>query len=689
MAIDALKRVTIVSPKDSTRRLVKSLNSLGIMEIIDAKDFIEEDVSLKYYEVSTEETDENLYKIDFILNLMNIFAPEQESFIKGLTPLPLVTTEKELDSVLRVCNLEEVYRHASELDETYRSSERVINEIENELAELAPLEDLPFELVDFYSPRRVRLVLGALSRKALSGINRAAEEWEMTAWEELPPAGSAGRSGASQDRVRVVFAFFEKDADRVRTNLAELGFEEILLPKLRQRAADRIRELKADLQTYRERVADVAGKVRALADGAKAGEGRRSLLLLRAYWANVRNRHLASTRAVHGKWVHMLTGYVRARDLWLLEKAVEEDFPDSVISAEDPRPDEDVPVAISLPKVLRPVQLLTEMFGLPFYRSFDPTPFMQLNFYAFFGICFSDVGYGLMLALSSAYLSAKTKAFQGVNNLARMLFYGGISSMVFGAITGSWFGDLSKPEYLGEGNWMLLLQQKFLILDPMDKTILALVIALGLGVLNQFLGIGLKMYGAFRNRDWMGIFSDGICWIVTLVGLMMMVGKIFGSVPEAMYKTGLWLFLGGALGLVLTQARDARNVVGRLAGGAVSLYGIVGSYGITAFIGDTLSYCRLLALGLTTSIVAMAFNLMAGMLRDVPYVGAVLFVLLLVVGHLFNFMISALGAFVHSMRLIFVEFFGRFYEGGARPFQPLEFDSATCVIKKAAKDGSR
>ena len=111
----------------------------------------------------------------------------------------------------------------------------------------------------------------------------------------------------------------------------------------------------------------------------------------------------------------------------------------------------------------------------------------------------------------------------------------------------------------------------------------------------------------------------------------------------------------------------------------------MGSYGISAFVGDTLSYCRLLALGLTTSIVAMSFNLLGGMVKGIPYVGMILFILILIIGHLFNFAISVLGAFVHSMRLIFVEFFGRFYESGARPFQPLGFDSPTCIMKRSGE----
>ncbi len=456
-------------------------------------------------------------------------------------------------------------------------------------------------------------------------------------------------------------------------------------PSFPRKISERIDELRSDLAEYKQKVDDVAEKVKSLAQGHRAGEGRRSLLILRAYWQNMKNTQLASTKGVQGKWVHVIGGYIRKKDAERFLATMRQEFPDSEVTIQDPGPDDDVPVSITVPNLFRPIQLLVEMFGLPPYKSFDPTPFLQVNFYLFFGICFSDVCYGIMLTALGAYLAAKTKPYQGLNNFSRILLYGGISSILFGALTGSWFGDLYKPDYLGKDNFLLRLQEMFVVIDPIDKTIVALLCALGIGICNQFYGIILKMYGALRNRDFLGAFSDGVCWIVTLTGLLMMVGKIFTDIPAALFNTGFWLFIVGAIGLVLTQGRDFKSPFGKLAGGLVSLYGIMGSYGITAFIGDTLSYCRLLALGLTTSIVAMTFNLMAGMLREVPYVGFILFLIVLVVGHLFNFCISVLGAFVHSMRLIFVEFFGRFYEGGSRPFQPLGFDSPACIVKRSGE----
>jgi V/A-type H+-transporting ATPase subunit I len=692
MAIEPIKKVTIVSPENSNRRLMRTINRLGVMEMIDLGEIEQKESSLKRYESSTEEADEKIRQIDFILNLMNTFSPEEQGFVSGLTPIPMVTSHEELNTIIKEYNLDQQYKYANELDESFRSAERVVVEIENELGELDPLKDLPFNVIDFHRPVETRLVIGYLPLKNMPLLNGTQEPWNRAAWEEVQPQSIPRTTAVSarptppaakegEKRVRVVFAFLAEESEAMRKALASVEFDEIQLPRLPEKISDRIHELRASLTEYKNRVCDVSEKVKSLTRCHRITEGRRPLLILKAYWQNIRNTHLASTRGFQGKWVHVIGGFIREKDTEKLLAAMKNKFPESEVTIQDPGPDDDVPVSLSVPYLMRPMKLLVEMFGLPPYKSFDATPYLQINFYIFFGICFSDVCYGIMLTALGAYLAAKTKAYRDVNDFTRILLYGGISSIFFGALLGSWFGDLYKPEYLGEGNFLLRLQQIFIVLDPMDKTIVALLCALGIGVLNQYFGLILKMYGALRSKDYMGAFSDGVCWLVTLTGLLMMVGRIFTPIPAAIFNTGLWMFAAGAVGLVLTQGRDIKNPIGRLAGGLVSLYGIMGSYGITAFIGDTLSYCRLLALGLTTSIVAMTFNLMAGMLKGIPYVGMILFLALLLIGHTFNFAISVLGAFVHSMRLIYVEFFGRFYEAGSRPFQPLGFDSPACIMR--------
>lgn len=700
MAIDPIKRVTILSPGKSPRGVLRALHRLGLVEVTDAsKDILGRDLQAKKQlqeaeqtlhrtEVTTDQTDEKLRQIEFILNLLNLLVPEQESFIRGLTPLPLVVDQRELDETVQEFDLAKAHTAARELDDWYRRTERMLSEVRSQLATLGPLEDLPFNVPDLARPTRFRLIIGYLPASSRPMLDAAKEPWSFAAWETIKPAyllrrnitpeevRRAEEEAEQSDPLRIVFAVLREHEEAFRRALAGLGFEEITLPALPGKVHDQMCQLRGGLVEYEDQLKKAKEKARELA------AHRRSLHILKAFWTSVRRRQVAAANALHGKWIHLLSGYIRTKDMPRLEAAMQREFPHAVVLFEDPAPDEDVPVSLSLPYALRPITLLVQMFGLPPYRAFDPSPFILVNFYLFFGICFSDVGYGLMQVLFSAYLARKTRDYPGVNNLARMLFYAGLSTMVFGALLGSWFGDLYKPEFLGEGNVLQSLQASFVVLDPLAKTMHALVIALLIGMLNQFYGIALKMYGALRRRDYATAVCDGLLWLITLPGLVILASTLFVTPPAPVFRVGVWMFLGGALGLVFTQGRSIKNPVGRLLAGVVSIYGIIGSYGCTAFVGDVLSYCRLLALGLTTGIVASTFNMMAGMVRDTPFVGMVLFLGVLAVGHVFNFGISLLGAFVHSMRLVFVEFFGRFYEGGARPFEPLGVDSPQCVVRK-------
>jgi vacuolar-type H+-ATPase subunit I/STV1 len=165
MAIERIKKVTIVSPKRADRQLLKTINRLGVMHVTDLGETLPENTVLQYHKASTADADENLRKIDFILNFMNIFCPEQQSFAQGLTPLPVVTTPDELNVILKQYDLDEQHHKTNELDEIYRQAERVISEIESELRDLEPLADLPFVIGDFFRPERTCLLFGYLPAK--------------------------------------------------------------------------------------------------------------------------------------------------------------------------------------------------------------------------------------------------------------------------------------------------------------------------------------------------------------------------------------------------------------------------------------------------------------------------------------------------------------------------------------------
>ncbi|NUM55849.1 MAG: V-type ATP synthase subunit I [Candidatus Hydrogenedentes bacterium] len=690
MAIDRMKKVTIACPVHSANRVNRALYDANAVEVVDALDVHENAREFfKHHEASIDESDQHTIKIKLVLTLLNEVAPEEKGFFEGLTPLPILVEPSELSKTLHSFDLDSIHDEARSLDDIRKRAERRMAEVRGQIDSLAPLADVPFHVSDLRRSKYSRVFFGTLPAKNIESLKTRTDLPGSFAWEVVPAAaafradgGTDAKASAKSDRARILAACLVDDEPAARRALAAEQFEEIVLPQISGSVRDRVRELEGDYAACLDELDEIRKRITAMT------KHRRALQVLEGHWDGVRRAKRAMGEAIEGRWVHMVCGYCRERDLSRVEQTLRKDVPEAVLFAEDPAPGEPVPVSITSSRNIRPIQMLINLFGLPPYSSFDPSPFIIGNFLLFFGICFGDVGYGLMLTVLGYYLSRKTRAYQGVNNFSKLLFYAGISTTIFGVLLGSWFGDLYQAKYLGEGNFLLRAQQSLTVLDPLADPVTMLLAALGIGMLNQFYGIALKMYGALRSGDTAAAICDGLLWLITLPGMVILVGTLFAPIPGPILTTGLAMFGIGALGLVLTQGRDQQGLVGRLGTGLVSLYGIVGSYGCTAFVGDVLSYCRLLALALTTSIVALTINLIADLMRGAPVVGPVLFVIVLVLGHTFNFAISLLGAFVHAMRLIFVEFFGRFYEGGAKPFDPVGFDSPSHALQRPVDSAS-
>ncbi|HOJ43446.1 MAG TPA: hypothetical protein PK800_04950, partial [Syntrophorhabdaceae bacterium] len=339
MAIEPVKKVTIVNTREAQRRLIKTINNLGIMEIIDVKSILKDDAPFITPKVDTSEADGNLNKIDFILNLINTFLPEKENFLKSLTPLPVVTSEEELNKILEDYNLERHYKYAVTLDETYRNAERIIAEIETEMEDLRPLLDLDINLEEFYSTKRIKMLIGYVPEKRLEAIDEKEEIWQWIAWEKLSlPEGVRTKKDRKDTgtKIKVVFAFLKEYEDEVKRLLTELNFEEIALPKRKEKAKERILELEEDRENYKNKIAEVAEHVNSLLEGLTPQEAKRRLIILKAYWTNIKNRQLATMKGVEGKWVYVISGYIRAKDSELLKNTIEKEFPQSILTIEDP-----------------------------------------------------------------------------------------------------------------------------------------------------------------------------------------------------------------------------------------------------------------------------------------------------------------------------------------------------------------
>lgn len=342
---------------------------------------------------------------------------------------------------------------------------------------------------------------------------------------------------------------------------------------------------------------------------------------------------------------------------------LEHTYPVRVIVS-DPDEIDEPPVKIHNPWWLRPFEIVTKLYGVPHYRFFDPTKFIAPAFFIFFGIALSDAGYGILLMLVSLYLLLKYRnSEETVKNTLLFIFYLGLTSSIVGVATWTWFGE--NP-FVIHGKALGF----FKFFDVVNNTNLALGIVLMLGIFMQMYAMLIKAWWSIKHNDWASAVFDVFTWQIFLLSLVILVMPIIGvSVGGTIVLYAKYVAIASAILLILTQGRHIKNPLGRIVFGLISLYGIAGGYGVASFLADTLSYSRLLALNLSTGIVAHVLNIML-----TPLFRIVIGIIILVLAHLLNLALGLLGAFVHSSRLIFLEMYGRFFEETGREFKPINLD---------------
>ena len=340
-----------------------------------------------------------------------------------------------------------------------------------------------------------------------------------------------------------------------------------------------------------------------------------------------------------------------------------------------PEEEEEVPVLLHNSSVATPFEAVTNMYSLPSRKDIDPTTILAPFYFIFFGMLLSDAAYGIILSVLCAFVLKKYKPEGTIYKMFKMFFYCGISTFIWGALFGGWFGNfftvaaatLFGKEFVINPIWF----------NPMDNPMKLLIFSLILGAIHLFVGMGIQAYMSIRDGHPIDAICDIGLWYVLLIGLVLF--GVGGSVAPALASAGKVMSIVGVVGILLTGGRKKKGIFGKITGGLGSLYGI------TNYLSDILSYSRLLALGLATGVVAQVINTL-GSLAGGGVVGAILLTVALVFGTIFNLAINALGAFVHSCRLQYVEFFGKFYTGGGREFRP--FERKTKYIK-IVKDRDR
>jgi V/A-type H+-transporting ATPase subunit I len=322
-------------------------------------------------------------------------------------------------------------------------------------------------------------------------------------------------------------------------------------------------------------------------------------------------------------------------------------------------PGDSVPILLKNKGFASKFEMLGELYALPGYKEIDLTPFFAPLYTIFFGFCLGDAGYGVLITIAA--LVARAKVGKQLKPIASLVSYLGISTIVFGLISGTAFGiNLYETGLPGYRQLQQLFTEK-----GTDINSLLFTLSLILGGIQIIFGMGLKAANEtvqFGFRYALGTIG----WIILLVGLAAVFGlSKYAGIPMETLKPVMYAVLTAGGILVLFMNSPGKNLLMNFGIGLWNSYNMV-----TGVLGDLLSYIRLFALGISSAILGFVFNSLA-LSVGTSIIGIIFMVIILVIGHSINIFMAGLGSFVHPMRLTFVEFYKNAgFSGGGRKYQP-------------------
>jgi len=531
------------------------------------------------------------------------------------------------------------------------STQAEIERIKENIAVLELLSAIDLDVEYLRHSGLVEVVVGTVERQKFEPM--------LKELREVTEGRIAVASRDMKDRILAVFAFLRKDYERANPVLAKYSLERIEVPEGRGRP----REL---TPVYQEKLNEKERELEeAKEEAAKMAElYYDDVVFYQELMENERDKATVLPMLARTNMTFALTGWIPRKDVpEILEGIKKVTKGKAYINVREPEKEEleDIPIKLKNPGWARPFEMLTEMYGVPKYNEIDPTPIIAFTYSFFFGFMLTDFLYGLIVGIVAALLvKGHKKLNDGTYKFAYTLLWSAVFTMAMGILFGSYFGnagDIVLQYITGNPN-----AQFPRITDPLKDPMFVLMLALAIGLAHLFLGYSIGFFVRWKNGDRKGAFLEQFPWMLIILAVVLYAmpskpeGALMGA--KALFGAGLVLFAIGEI---------AAN------GGLAALMIISDFFG---FVGTWLSYARLMALALATSGIAMVINVLVDMVWGIKIsvvpLGIVIGVIIFIGGQLFSTAINALGAFVHSLRLQYVEFFGTFYSGEGKPFSPFK-----------------
>lgn len=677
MAVLKMQRINLCALRRDRKKILELLQQTGVVEI---ERMPEEDDTFHRMDTAGQRAvfEKNAAAADNALEILQTYVPEQKSLLESLngkTPLDYegyVSVTQRQDKIMSAANA------ISNLARNITENKANIVKRETQYEALEPWKALDVPM-NFAGTASTAAWVGTLSapmtqEEICTKLGEAAPELEACDVRVI---------SSDKDQTCICAMCCRKDAQTMEEALRTLGFARptqtgSMIPRERQlRLEQKIEALKKDNEELEKKIAAYA-------------DSRRDLETVSDYYRTRAAKYEVLGGLLQSRKTFVLTGYVPARAAEGLRKTLDENFTLSV-EIEDLTEEEEQPVLLQNNAYSSNYEGVVSSFGLPAKGEIDPTTIMSFFYIFLFGLMLSDAAYGMVIALACFVVTKKCPNMElGLRRTLRMFMWCGLSTVFWGIMFGSYFGDIVDVvarTYFGVTIPDGVSLVKALWFVPLNDPMKLLIWSMIFGLIHLFAGHAIKGYMLLRDKDYVGFVCDVLLWYVLLIGLILMLlpSSLFAAIaqveivlPAAVNTLAKAMAIIGAVGICLFSDRDHKNIGLRIALGAYNLYGVTG------WLSDVLSYSRLLALGLATGVIASVVNQMCSMVAG-GVIGTILFIIIFLAGHSMNLAINLLGAYVHCNRLQYVEFFGKFYEGGGRAFAPFTTNTKYVDIKEEMK----
>jgi V/A-type H+-transporting ATPase subunit I len=666
MAIAKIKKIEIIGLGKDKEALLALLQKLGVVQLINIQETAQ-DIDAK-----TPLGAVNLLEIEEAVSFLSTFR-EKAGFLEGMVNLKPIVYQRELKEVINNFNCEGLLKELSELRSHLRNLAQHRERLIQERHLLIPWRKLSIPLDQLHYTKNCGILLGVLRTGDYTNLIENCQEEAIDLFCEA----------IHQDKTNtyLVIVYLKERFERLEVLLKTHHFNFVTLSRHKCAVRDRLLEINREVLVLDDQLQDAKNKIVALS------KERFKLEIFYDCLSNRKKLEEADKDLAKQKFTFILSGWAKYKDARALESKVTGNFKQIAMFISSPREDENAPVVLENRRLIQPFEFITQIYGMPKYNELDPTPFLAPFFFLYFGFCVSDAGYGLILVAVSFFILKKLKLGPQASRFWRLFLFCGISTIIIGALTGSWFGNLL--DLLGESHKTFLPLKRFkdalVLLDPLKEPTKLLGIALILGIIQVWFGNIVAAIGNLKNRRYPGIILDQIPMLTLLFGLTglgLMFLKLLNTAHNNLFKNTTLL---AAVVLILTQGRSEKGM------GAKLFYGIYNLYNaLSGYLSDILSYSRLWALGLVTGVMATTINLIAVQLSQIfasmiPFiekiivikviVTALVIVAIFILGHSVSFLINLIGAFVHPLRLQFVEFFSKFFKSGGDTFKPFKLET--------------